>query len=89
MHVFSDLLIAAMEKPHIGIRLGDDFAIQLENQAQNPVRRWMRWPHVENHPLAHEIVRLGVITFNSLGRASHGVRSLDFVGADTHELPQE
>jgi hypothetical protein len=49
----------------------------------------MRWPHVQNHPLANEIVRLGMITFNSLGRAGHGVRSLDFVGAYAHELPQE
>jgi hypothetical protein len=49
----------------------------------------MRWAHVQNHPFTNEIVRLGMITFNSLGRAGHGVRSLDFVGAYAHELPQE
>jgi hypothetical protein len=37
MHVFRDLLVAAMEEADVGIGLGDDFAVQFQNQPQHPV----------------------------------------------------
>jgi hypothetical protein len=86
MHVFRDFLVAAVEESDIGVGLGDDFAIEFEDQAQHAVGRRVGGSHVEDHPVTDEVVDFGVITFGGLRRTADGVRSLDFGGGFTHAV---
>jgi hypothetical protein len=57
-HVLGDFFVAAMQITHVRIGLGDDFAIQLQHDAQHAVRGRMRRAHVQHHLLALNILRL-------------------------------
>ena len=56
LHVLGDFFVAAMQKTDVRRGFGDDFAIELEHESQNAVRRRMRRPHVEDHLLADVVV---------------------------------
>ena len=54
MHVLGDLFVAAVQVADVRVRLGDDFAVQLEHDAQHSVGRRVRRTHVERHGLSEQ-----------------------------------
>jgi len=54
-HVLGDFFIAAMQIADIGNGLGDDLAIEFEDDAKNAVSGGMGWPHVEDHFFAMKV----------------------------------
>jgi hypothetical protein len=84
VHVFRDLLVAAVEESDVWICGINDFAVQLENEAQHAVSRRMGRAHVQHHPLADEIIRFRMIVVRSTGGSGDGVGGLDFLGSVAH-----
>ncbi len=84
MHVFRDLLVTAMEEAHIRVGGLDHLAVQFENQAQHAVGGRMGRPHVQDHPLADEVIRFRMIVVRGAGGAGVGVGCLDFLNSGAH-----
>ncbi len=61
-HVLGDFFVAAMEVADVGHGLGNDLAVELQQDAQNAVRARVRRPHVERELLAQgPAFRLGLL----------------------------
>ena len=75
LHVLGDLLVTAVQETDVGISLGDDFAVEFENETKHPVRRRVRGPHVENELFPDQILGRRLIALEGLGA---GARVLDF-----------
>ncbi len=72
-HVLGDFFVAAMQITHVRVGLGDDLAVQFEQNSENAVRGRMRRPHVQHHLLADGILKL----FRRLLRTRGGIRNLN------------
>jgi len=57
-HVLGDFFVAAMEIAHVRHGLGDDFAVEFEDDAQHAVRGRVRRPHVQDHLFALHVLKL-------------------------------
>ena len=69
-----------MQVADVRDRLGDDFAVQLQHDAQNAVRGGVRGPHVQDELFAHRVL-------NEVGHAGlrAGLSVADFEGLRGHE----
>ena len=72
-HVLGDFFVAAMQITHVRVGLGDDFAVQLQHDAQHAVRGRMRRPHVQDHLLALHVLKL----FRRLRSARGGIANFN------------
>lgn len=57
-HVLRDLLVAAMKVSDVGRGLGDDLAVQFEDDPQDAVGGRVGRPHVEHHLLAFQVAQI-------------------------------
>jgi hypothetical protein len=71
---FAGFFDAGVQVADFGIKADDDFAIDLEHQAQDAVRRWMLRTHVEDHGLVGGA--LGDGCFEDQGSCHIGHQSL-------------
>ena len=84
VHVFGDLLVAAVQEADIGLGLVDHLAVEFQHQAQHAVGRRVGGPHVENHAIADQVVGFRVVAVRGCGGSRDGVRGLDFFGGIAH-----
>ncbi len=71
-HVLGDLFVAAMEVADVGDGLGDDLAVELQQDAQHAVGARVRRTHVERERFAQGTA-LGLRQFELPRRARHAV----------------
>src|SRR5206468_9241210 len=74
-----------MQKSDVRRRLCDDFAVKLEHEPQNSVRRWMRRPHVQHHFFADIIV--GMTQFGvRRDHSRYRIGRLNFARRERHKI---
>src|SRR5690606_22539312 len=64
--VLDQLLGAAVQKAHMGVNAFHEFAVELENQAQHAVSRWVNRPEVDGE-IAYVDFRQQFFGFSSPG----------------------
>ena len=84
MHVLRDFFVAAVEESDIRFRLGDDFAVELDDESQHAMSGRMRRADVQHHLLANHILRAGLIRLACRRSTRRHVRSLEFSRRDRH-----
>ena len=84
VHVLGDLFVAAMQVADVRRGLGDDLAIELEDEPQHPVRRRVRRPHVEDELFPEEIRRVAAVSLSAGLRAGEGIGMFEFCRGDGH-----
>ena len=61
VHALRNLLITTVKVADVRVTLGDDFAVELKNEAQHTVCGWVRWAHIQHHLFAEYILGFRLI----------------------------
>ena len=73
-----------MQETDVRIGLGDDFAVQFEDQAQHAMRRRMARPHVQHQLFPDDVFGHLFHRFEVSSRAGGDIWGLDFTGDSRH-----